>query len=267
MHTLNVRAILQDLPDDYANLKDSDGYTEDLLSSMKKTFGTIVVFDAADNDNISQTDRPRRRLRGLLPKIKSFSDLIESLSLPYLTYSLEQYAKYNGVQGLLAGSKCLLQYPAERFNQLVVAVPVFQQPDLYDLHNIRTTGTRLFRKKMPRNDWVWVLVSNNNNGDLGDRLPGLLKGLFKIRDPIDKQCYRLAIVEVLQPVDEGKADAFDTLIRVKRRTLKTAGGVDWVVNIRSILGIAHLMPYGEDQWLVNNRIDIKTWNDVYKGRG
>jgi hypothetical protein len=44
------------------------------------------------------------------------------------------------------------------------------------------------------------------------------------------------------------------------------GGL-WVTNIRSILGMAHLVPYGEGKWLVNNRIDLKTWNDVYMGLG
>ena len=65
----------------------------------------------------------------------------------------------------------------------------------------------------------------------------------------------------------GIVDPCDTLVRVQRKVYKTATGGLWVTNIRSILGMAYLVPYGENRWLVNNRVDLKTWNDVYMGLG
>ena len=58
-------------------------------------------------------------------------------------------------------------------------------------------------------------------------------------------------------MDGGSANPNDTLIRVQRKIYKTPGKTDWVVNIRSIVGMAHLIEYGKDEWLVNNRIDIR----------
>ena len=79
--------------------------------------------------------------------------------------------------------------------------------------------------------------------------------------------HRIAVVEVLWPMNGGNSDAFDTLIRVQWRVYKTAEGGILVTNIRSIMGMAHLVQYGDNRWLVNNRIDLRTWNDVYRGLG
>src|SRR5437588_11653971 len=94
----------------------------------------------------------------------------------------------------------------------------------------------------------------------------LLKGVNKTSGK-QWEFVSVAILEILWPVNSGIADPHDTLIRVQRRIYKTAMGGLWVTNIRSILGMAHLVPYGEGKWLVNNRIDLKTWNDVYMGLG
>ena len=74
-------------------------------------------------------------------------------------------------------------------------------------------------------------------------------------------------MEILWPMNGGIVDFCDTLVRVQRKVYKTATRVLWVTNIRSILGMAHLVPYGENRWLINNRVYLKTWNDVYMGLG
>ena len=103
-------------------------------------------------------------------------------------------------------------------------------------------------------------------GDLGGRLPGFLRGLIRLQGR-KANIYQVAVVEILWPMNGGNADPWDTLVRVQWRVYKSAVKGLWVTNIRSILGMAHLVPYGEDRWLVNNRIDLKTWNDVYMGLG
>ena len=36
-----------------------------------------------------------------------------------------------------------------------------------------------------------------------------------------------------------------------------------IVDIGTILGLAHLIPEADRRWLVNNRIDLKTFKDIY----
>ena len=36
-----------------------------------------------------------------------------------------------------------------------------------------------------------------------------------------------------------------------------------IIDIGVVVGQAHLVPYGDGQWLVNHRIDLRTFNDIY----
>jgi len=36
-----------------------------------------------------------------------------------------------------------------------------------------------------------------------------------------------------------------------------------VVDIGTILGLAHLIPEGDRRWIVNSRIDMRSFNEVY----
>ena len=103
-------------------------------------------------------------------------------------------------------------------------------------------------------------------GDLGNKLSGFLWGLIKLRKGEDK-LHRIAVVEVLWPLNGGEVDPCDTLIQVQRRVYKSAAGGLWVTNIQSIMGMAYLIPYRDGQWLVNNHIDLKISNDIYTGLG
>ena len=102
-------------------------------------------------------------------------------------------------------------------------------------------------------------------GDLRGRLPGRLRGLLKLRDTSSGASLRLAVVELLRAVNGGEADPYDTLISVHQRVYKAPEKACPTFDIASILGMAHLVGYGERVWLVNNRIDLGTWNEVYAG--
>ena len=36
-----------------------------------------------------------------------------------------------------------------------------------------------------------------------------------------------------------------------------------IVGIGAVIGQAHVIPSGERQWIVNHRIDLQTFNDIY----
>ena len=37
----------------------------------------------------------------------------------------------------------------------------------------------------------------------------------------------------------------------------------WIVDVMTVTSLAHLILNGEGKWLVNNRIDLKMFNDIY----
>ena len=166
-------------------------------------------------------DIPKRRLRGLVRGSRSLSELARDLGICGLAESILDYAKSEDLEGIVQGiAEDCNAILTERFNMLEVAVPVFQDPDSYTMHNLRCTGEGLFRGGNPRNDWVWVEVGEGlgETGDLRGRLPGQLRGLFKLRDPGNViVSHRPAVVELLRPMNGGVADPYNTLVQVQKR--------------------------------------------------
>ena len=71
---------------------------------------------------------------------------------------------------------------------------------------------------------------------------------------------RLAFVQVLDPVNSGRFHGASGHIRVCRRH----NGRDMrIIDIGVVVGQRHLVPYGDGEWLVNHRIDLRTFNDIY----
>jgi hypothetical protein len=153
----------------------------------------------------------------------------------------------------------------EQFNQLQIPVLAFQETNVYDTHHARTTGERSFRNGASRNDWVWVAVGTTEEyGALRGSLPGKLRGLFKVRNATNGNVYRLAAVQLLQAQpNAGRDTDAHGLVKVSTRRRTTGQDDFWIVDITTITGLAHLIPDGDGQWLVNSRIDLRTFNDVY----
>lgn len=258
------------------NLKAAVKRASPALLEVIKDSGVAEVLDMEINcePEYLTTQRcaiPKRRLCSPDRTIRSVDDNAKALDIPDLVACILRYAKNNrltGPKGLPESLDELGNCSSQRYRMLRIPVQVFQDPDSYVNHNLRCTGSDCFRGGIARNDPVWVVVDEKvtKTGDLGGRLPAFLRGLLKLRGGKNTS-YRVAAVEVLWPMNGGKADPCDTLIRVQRRLYKSAKGGTWVTNIRSILGMAHLIPYGEGRWLVNNRIDLKAWNDIYLGLG
>ena len=87
-----------------------------------------------------------------------------------------------------------------------------------------------------------------------------LVGLFKIRNGQTEVVSGLAFVQVLDPVSGGRFHGTSGDIRVCR----WRNGRDMrIIDIAVVVGQAHVVPYGDGQWLVNHQIDLRTFNDIY----
>jgi hypothetical protein len=97
-------------------------------------------------------------------------------------------------------------------------------------------------------------------GALDGRIPAKLNALFKLRDLDARITYRLAHITILSVVGSPTPDGPEGMVRVGTPTK------NFVVSIQHIEGMAHLVPINPDElYLVNNRIDLHTWNDIHDG--
>jgi len=71
---------------------------------------------------------------------------------------------------------------------------------------------------------------------------------------------RIASIQSMTIVNSGPISDVHSLITVQ---MKEDAQKFTVVDIRSILGLAHLMPVGDQHWIVNIRIDLRIFNQVY----
>ena len=93
------------------------------------------------------------------------------------------------------------------------------------------------------------------------RLPAKLVALFKIRDyTCENAVHRVPAVRMLSAVNSGFQSDIHGLVTVHMRE---DAREFIIVDIGTIHGLAHLIPKGEQRWLVNSRIDLRTFNEVY----
>ena len=72
------------------------------------------------------------------------------------------------------------------------------------------------------------------------------------------------MVEVLQAQPNGgRIVENHGLVRVTRKQKAPEKHDFWIVDIMSIISLAHLIPEEDGQWLVNSRIDLRTFNEIY----
>jgi hypothetical protein len=260
MRLLTLRALQAEKPEQMRSWKDVD---RRFLDETRLPRPTMRLADI-------EGTRPRKLLRGPNPDNDDFKLLSENLGVPIdqLFDELVRYSRRSLKDGdrLPEDAEGLGMMPVEQFNQLQIPVLAFQEADVYDSHHARTTGKRQFRNGASRKDWVWVAVGTTNDyGALRGNLPGKLRGLFKVRNTVTgAKVYRLAVVELLRAgTNGGRITDTHGLVRVSSRRRTSGRDEFWVVDITTITGLAHLIPDGDEQWLVNSRIDLRTFNDVY----
>jgi len=186
------------------------------------------------------------------------------VSLESICRELIRYSRHNlPTERQLPEDHAILQsLPVELLTQLEIPVVAFQERDVYDIHRARYTGALHFRDQGSRKDWVWVQAGSEEMYDaLRGRLPAKLVALFKIRDYTCENAVRpVAAVRMLSAVNSGFPSDIHGLVTVQMRedarefTIPDVGTID---------GLAHLIPEGEWRWLVNSRIDLRTFNEVY----
>jgi len=100
------------------------------------------------------------------------------------------------------------------------------------------------------------------NGALRGCLPARLIALFKIRLGYMQQdtVQHLAGVQFMRLVDSGRPSDVHGLVTVQLRDVIRELTI---VDIGMIIGLAHLIPETERRWLVNSRIDLRTFNKIY----
>jgi len=208
----------------------------------------------------------RRILKGRRDDIGDLIDLgrVLDISTETLCRELIRYSRLNLplLRRLPEDPAMLQSMPVEVLTQLEIPVPAFQETDVYDIHRARCTGARLFRNQASRNDSVWIKVgSEETYGALRGRLPAKLLALFKIRDTTHEDTVRrLAGVQFMSVVNAGHPSDTHGLVTVQHRD---DAREMTIVDIGTILGLAHLIPETDRRWLVNSRIDLRTFNEIY----
>jgi len=249
-HAIRMRLLnLNSLRRRGANLSD------DVLGYLDKTTSTV------------STPAPRGRiLKGRRDDVSDVLDFctVLGISLDRICLELIRYSRHNlPTERRLPEEPAILQLlPVELLTQLEIRVLAFQETDVYDIHRaISCTGTHRFWNQESRNDWVWVQAgSEEMYGALRGRLPAKLVALFKIRDCSQDTVRRLAGVQMLSPENSGRPSDIHSLVTVQ---LREDAREFTLVDIGTILGLAHLIPEGDRRWLVNSRIDLRTFNEIY----
>jgi len=95
-------------------------------------------------------------------------------------------------------------------------------------------------------------------GALDGRVPARLNALFKLRDLHANTSYHLAHVSLVSIIGSPTPDGPEGMVQVGLPMRSH------VVAVADIQGMAHLVPVNpEELYLVNNRIDVHTWNDIH----
>ena len=210
---------------------------------------------------------PRRVLRSRAKNTVTLTELCKVLDINYsdMMQEMLRYIKQTVANEwqLPTDTTALGLLPVEHFTQLEIPVPDFQESDVFQIHRARCTGTKAFRNAGPRNDWVWIQAGRTDTlGDLRGRLVARLFGLFKIRSVRSEVVgvNRLALVQVLNPMDSGRLHIGSGHVRVCKRP---SSRDIRIVDIGTVIGQAHVVPMREGQWIVNHRIDLRTFNEIY----
>jgi len=97
-------------------------------------------------------------------------------------------------------------------------------------------------------------------GQLDGKMVGRLEGLFSVCDEMQK-VHEVALGVLLPLKGLAKPSREEGMIRVQ---INGDGKEKHVIRVADIEGMAHLIPLEEGRsCLVNNRIDLNTWNVLY----
>ncbi|KAF8446788.1 hypothetical protein BGX38DRAFT_1270946 [Terfezia claveryi] len=197
------------------------------------------------------------------PEGTSMQTLATRLGIMQLPERFYEYLRLNISSSYCVNLEEVARYPVHYYAQLTVDVPQFQGEGR-QTHNVRWTAGQPFRKRgQPRADWVWVRRrgrSGDAMGDLDGKVVGKLEGLFSVQDNINR-VHEVALVSLLRVRSSSRPGGDEGMVRMEGR--ENGKGLN-ILCIADIEGMAYLIGLKEGNlWLVNNRIDYNTWNDLY----
>ena len=239
------------------------------IEALSKANNAFVMGNGGMEAPASSRSAPRRVLKGcIMENIGTLTELCRALNINY-SDMIEEILRFITLtieddQQLPSDCTQLGSLPVEQFTHLEILVSDFQEADVFQIHRARCTGTKAFRNGSPRNDWIWVQAGGEESyGDLRWRLVVARSlALFKIRNVLSgaRDVHCLALVRILDPVGAGRFHRGSGHIRVS----KWPNGQDMrIVGIGAVIGQAHVIPSGKRQWIVNHRIYLQTFNEIY----
>jgi len=186
---------------------------------------------------------------------------LESICCELIRYSRQNVATE---RQLLEDHAILQSLPVELLTKFEIPVVAFQESEVGNIHRPRCTRALHFRNQGSHNDWVWVQAgSEEMYGAVRGRLAAKLVALFKIRHyTCENAVRRVAAVRILCAVNSGFPSDIHGLVTVQMRE---DAPEFTIVDVGTIHGLARLIPEEERRWLVNSQIDLRTFNEIYKG--
>jgi len=238
------------------------------IEALSKVEAVIMVEDSGiEMPTGASRSTPRWVLKGRIKNTSRLTEVCTALDIHYsnmmeeILCFIRQTARDN--PQLPADPSELGLLPVERFAQLEIPVPELQETDRFQIHRARCTGTQAFCNGGSRNDWVWVKTGGQANyGHLRGRVVSQLLALFKITNILSEAAavHRLALVHILDLINGGRFHIRRRHIRVRNRI---TGSDMRIFSIRAVIGQAQVIPSGEKQWIVIQRIDMRTFNEIY----
>jgi hypothetical protein len=229
---------------------------------------------AGYNENLP--DQYPIRFRSVQQGIKTFVDICntyhpENILRNQLLISTQAYLKSLNIEitnNSLKASPCTLFHSIDIPTEVCIGQLRYQ--------SVRATGEKGWYSGFPRNDWIWVKIGCPNLNikmseppykALKGRLPYRLLRAFNLQ--IDSQLLDLAFVEITKPYASGMPNSVSSMVRVVPPSGNNLSKFKVIV-ATNICGAAHLIPEvplssqeRNSGWVVNNHIDLMTWNTVH----
>jgi len=151
----------------------------------------------------------------------------------------------------------------EGFAQIEIPLPDFQETDRFQIHLARCTGIKALRNSGTRHDWVWVQTGGEANyRDLRGHVVSQLLAPFQISNILSEAAavHYWALVRIRNLINGGRFHIASGQIRVRDRI----NGQDMsIVTLGAVIGKAQVIPTGEKFSIVNHRIALRTFNEIY----
>jgi Plavaka transposase len=233
-----------------------------------------------------------RRLQNKRTDVRTLCDLAAWCSMSvadlqnHIAWCLKRFYDWDEYVTCETSFQLLYDAKYERYDSVIIPVPSFQDVDTQDVHIIRCTGKRAWRKlKLPRNDtvllWTGTGSSDHFKSSRG-RIPARVDCLFhvvmtQIGKPLNV-CLALITSLVPGPIKktEGMMIVEEQVPLVqsepftrggRRRQPQTGIGSRYIVPVSAIQSAAHLIPLEPSskntRWYLNNTIDLSTFNLLY----